>query len=124
MLHRVVGIGTCSGTDTDKFAKFRLTTVTAKVVKAPLIKECLANVECKVIDIVAKHNNIMLEGVAAVPVCRSGFRRAPTSLEIDKPPQADNQSEVLSRYVAVSNPTQPSGVLPSIQSKDCRVRYA
>jgi flavin reductase (DIM6/NTAB) family NADH-FMN oxidoreductase RutF len=61
----VVGIGTCSGTDTDKFAKFRLTTVTAKVVKAPLIKECLANVEYKVIDIVAKHNNIMLEGVAA-----------------------------------------------------------
>jgi flavin reductase (DIM6/NTAB) family NADH-FMN oxidoreductase RutF len=59
------GDRTCSGTDTDKFAKFRLTTVPAKVVKAPLIKECLANVECKVIDIVAKHNNIMLEGVAA-----------------------------------------------------------
>jgi flavin reductase (DIM6/NTAB) family NADH-FMN oxidoreductase RutF len=60
----VVGIGTCSGADTDKFARFRLTTERAKLVKAPLIKECLANVECKVIDIAAKHNNVMLEGVA------------------------------------------------------------
>jgi flavin reductase (DIM6/NTAB) family NADH-FMN oxidoreductase RutF len=65
LLDRVVGIGTCSGTDTDKFAKFKLTAVPAKVVKAPLIKECLANIECKVIDIVAKHNIVVLEGVAA-----------------------------------------------------------
>ncbi len=36
-----------------------------KVVKAPLIKECLANIECKVIDIVKKHNILVLEGVAA-----------------------------------------------------------
>ncbi len=65
LLDRVVGIGTCSGADTDKFAKFRLTAVPAKVVKAPLIKECLANIECKVIDIVARHNIVVLEGVAA-----------------------------------------------------------
>ncbi len=65
MLDRVVGIGTCSGADTDKFAKFKLTPMHGKVVKAPLIKECLANIECKVIDIVRKHNILVLEGVAA-----------------------------------------------------------
>lgn len=65
MLDKVVGIGTCSGKDTDKFAKFKLTPVQGKVVKSPLIKECLANIECKVIDIVKKHNIIVLEGVAA-----------------------------------------------------------
>ena len=65
LLDRVVGIGTCSGADTDKFAKFRLTAVPAKVVKAPLIKECLANIECKVIDIVARHNIVVLQAVAA-----------------------------------------------------------
>jgi flavin reductase (DIM6/NTAB) family NADH-FMN oxidoreductase RutF len=65
LIDRVVRIGTCSGADTDKFAKSRLTAVPAKLVKAPLIKECLANIECKVIDIVAKHNIIVLEGVAA-----------------------------------------------------------
>jgi flavin reductase (DIM6/NTAB) family NADH-FMN oxidoreductase RutF len=65
LLDRAVGIGTCSGADTDKFAKFRLTAVPAKVVKAPLIKECLANIECKVIDIVARHNIVVLQAVAA-----------------------------------------------------------
>jgi flavin reductase (DIM6/NTAB) family NADH-FMN oxidoreductase RutF len=65
LLDKVVGIGTCSGADTDKFARFRLTAVPGKVVKAPLIKECLANIECRVVDIVRKHNIVVLEGVAA-----------------------------------------------------------
>ena len=65
MIDKVVGVGTCSGADTDKFEKFMLTPVKGKHVKAPLIKECLANIECKVADIVEKHNIIVLEGVAA-----------------------------------------------------------
>ena len=65
MLDTVVGIGTCSGVDTDKFAKFKLTAVPGKHVKAPLIKECLANIECKVIDIIKKHNIVVLEGLVA-----------------------------------------------------------
>ena len=65
LMDTVVGIGTCSGADTDKFEKFRLTVVKGKIVKAPLIKECLANIECQVIDIVKKHNIIVMDGVAA-----------------------------------------------------------
>lgn len=65
LLDTVVGIGTCSGADTDKFAKFGLTALPAKQVGAPLIGECLANIECEVIDIVKKHNIVVLEGVAA-----------------------------------------------------------
>jgi flavin reductase (DIM6/NTAB) family NADH-FMN oxidoreductase RutF len=65
MLDKVVGIGTCSGKDTDKFAKFKLTPMQGKVVRSPLIKECLANIECKVIDIIEKHNIVVLEAVAA-----------------------------------------------------------
>jgi flavin reductase (DIM6/NTAB) family NADH-FMN oxidoreductase RutF len=65
MIDKIVGVGTCSGADTDKFEKFRLTPVKGKHVQAPLIKECLANIECKVIDIVKKHNIVVLEGVAA-----------------------------------------------------------
>jgi flavin reductase (DIM6/NTAB) family NADH-FMN oxidoreductase RutF len=65
MLDTVVGIGTCSGADTDKFAKFKLTPVHGRQVTAPLITECLANIECKVVDIVTKHNIVVLEGVAA-----------------------------------------------------------
>jgi flavin reductase (DIM6/NTAB) family NADH-FMN oxidoreductase RutF len=65
MLDQVVGIGTCSGADTDKFARFELTPVQGRIVKAPLIRECLANIECKVVEIVGRHNIVVLEAVAA-----------------------------------------------------------
>lgn len=65
LLDQVVGIGTCSGADTDKFARFGLTPAPGKVVQAPLNGECLANIECEVIDIVRRHNIVVLEGVAA-----------------------------------------------------------
>ncbi len=65
LLDKVVGVGTCSGTDTDKFAKFKLTPLKASKVQAPLIQECLANIECKVIDYNRKHSVVFLQGVAA-----------------------------------------------------------
>lgn len=65
MLDKVVGVGTCSGADTDKFEKFKLTPLQGRHVQAPLIRECLANIECRVVDIVRKHNIVILEGVAA-----------------------------------------------------------
>jgi len=65
LIDQVVGVGTCSGADTDKFENFKLTPLKGKYVKSPLIKECLANIECRVIDIIKKHNIVVLEGVAA-----------------------------------------------------------
>lgn len=65
LLDKVVGIGTCSGAETDKFEKFALTPVKGEHVKAPLIKECLANIECRVIDFNRKHSIVILKGVAA-----------------------------------------------------------
>jgi flavin reductase (DIM6/NTAB) family NADH-FMN oxidoreductase RutF len=65
MLDAVVGIGTCSGAETDKFAQFNLTPLSGKAVKAPLIQECLANIECRVVEIVGRHHIVVLEGVAA-----------------------------------------------------------
>ena len=65
MLDTVVGIGTCSGADADKFTKFKLTALPAKWVKAPLIQECVANIECRIVEIIHRHNIVVLEGVAA-----------------------------------------------------------
>ena len=65
MIDTAIGIGTCSGRDTDKFRKFGLTRVKAGHVRAPLIQECLANIECRVVEIVDRHNIVVLEGVAA-----------------------------------------------------------
>ena len=65
LIDQVIGVGTCSGTDIEKFQKFGLTPVRREHFRAPLIKECLANIECRIIDIVEKHNIVVLEGVAA-----------------------------------------------------------
>lgn len=50
MIKKITGIGNCSGADTDKFEKFSLTAQAASEVKAPLIKECYANFECRLYD--------------------------------------------------------------------------
>ena len=46
----VVGIGNISGRSVDKFAKFGLTAVPATEVSAPLIGECYASYECRLVD--------------------------------------------------------------------------
>jgi flavin reductase (DIM6/NTAB) family NADH-FMN oxidoreductase RutF len=62
---KVVDIGNCSGEEIDKFETFRLTQVPGKKVKAPLIGECLANIECKVKDtqLVNKYSLFVLEAI-------------------------------------------------------------
>jgi flavin reductase (DIM6/NTAB) family NADH-FMN oxidoreductase RutF len=50
MIDTVVGIGNCSGADTDKFEKFGLTARKAAKVTAPLIAECYASFECRLFD--------------------------------------------------------------------------
>jgi len=65
MLDTVVGIGLCSGKDTDKFGKFGLARRKADKVKAPLLAACLANIECRVVDIIEPYGIVILEGVAA-----------------------------------------------------------
>jgi len=47
---KTVRVGNASGRRIDKFERFGLTPVAASRVKAPLIAECYANLECKVID--------------------------------------------------------------------------
>jgi len=64
---KVVKVGNSTGRDTDKFKAFKLTPVAAGQVQAPLIKECFANIECKVVDraMVNRYNMFILEGVQA-----------------------------------------------------------
>jgi flavin reductase (DIM6/NTAB) family NADH-FMN oxidoreductase RutF len=47
---QVVGCGNSSGRRTDKFKRFGLTPVPASLVEAPLIEECFASLECRVVD--------------------------------------------------------------------------
>jgi flavin reductase (DIM6/NTAB) family NADH-FMN oxidoreductase RutF len=63
----VVGIGNSTGAEVDKFAKFELTAVRGAKVDAPLIGECYANFECRVIDasLVRKYHFFVLQVVKA-----------------------------------------------------------
>ncbi|MBT9385371.1 flavin reductase family protein [Pseudooceanicola sp. CBS1P-1] len=65
LLDQVVGVGTCSGTEVDKFARFGLTARPARHVAAPLIAEALANIECRVEEIVPRLDLVLLQGLAA-----------------------------------------------------------
>jgi flavin reductase (DIM6/NTAB) family NADH-FMN oxidoreductase RutF len=64
---QVVGCGNTSGRSVDKFKAFQLTPMAASRVRAPLIRECYANLECKVIDarMVTRYNIFILEVLQA-----------------------------------------------------------
>jgi flavin reductase (DIM6/NTAB) family NADH-FMN oxidoreductase RutF len=67
LARKVVAIGNCHGDAVDKFSRFALTPVAAAKVRPPLVKECLANLECRVIDksLVKKYGIFLLEVVKA-----------------------------------------------------------
>jgi len=67
LLKKVVACGNVSGASADKFAEFGLTPAAGALVKAPLVAECYANLECRVVDrtLVTKYNFFVLEVVKA-----------------------------------------------------------
>jgi flavin reductase (DIM6/NTAB) family NADH-FMN oxidoreductase RutF len=67
LAEKVVACGNTSGRNFDKFKTFGLTQVPASRVAAPLIVECFANLECRVMDarMVAKYNFFILEVLKA-----------------------------------------------------------
>ena len=68
MAAKVVEIGNCDGPKVDKFKTFKLTAKAGEKVKAPLIGECLANLECRVVDsrLANKYNLFILEVAIAL----------------------------------------------------------
>jgi len=64
---KVVGCGNVSGRAVDKFAAFRLTPISAARVAPPLVAECYANLECRVVDarMAAKYCFFVLQVVKA-----------------------------------------------------------
>lgn len=67
LAQKVVDCGNSSGSSVDKFTAFGLTPAPASLVGAPLIAECHANLECKVVDtrFVNRYNFFVLEVVKA-----------------------------------------------------------
>jgi flavin reductase (DIM6/NTAB) family NADH-FMN oxidoreductase RutF len=62
---QVVGCGNTTGAEVDKFEQFHLTAIPAEKVGAPLIGECYANLECRLVDtdMVPRYSLFVLEVV-------------------------------------------------------------
>lgn len=61
LAEKVVGVGNTTGSKVDKFKKFNFSKIPASHVNVPLIGECYANLECKVIDMkMAKKYNLFI----------------------------------------------------------------
>ena len=67
IVRKVIQVGNCHGSKTDKSAAFGLTAAPARQVRAPLISECFANLECKVTDrtLVSAYDLFILQVVKA-----------------------------------------------------------
>ena len=67
LARQVVACGNCTGRRRDKFATVGLTPEPARSVLPPLIRECYANLECRVVDtrMVGRYNLFVLEVVRA-----------------------------------------------------------
>ncbi len=63
MVEQVVQIGMAHGAECDKFERFTLPKEKAKKVRAPLISDCLAALECKLEDYVDNHVLLVFKGV-------------------------------------------------------------
>ncbi len=71
----VIGAGSVSGKRIDKLKKFGLTPIKARKVKAPLIKECIGHLECRMIEPeLAVRYNLFLADVVAVSVTKGTFK--------------------------------------------------
>ena len=74
LLEKVYFCGRRSGREVDKFKATGLTRLKARFIKAPLIKECIANIECKVMNIYPAGDHELFVGkVLRVVVDRGVF---------------------------------------------------
>ena len=67
MVETVIAIGNSHGPEPDKFEEFGLTPVAASKVEAPLIAECYASFECRLIDtsLIKRYSLFIFEVVKA-----------------------------------------------------------
>jgi flavin reductase (DIM6/NTAB) family NADH-FMN oxidoreductase RutF len=88
LVDAVYGCGTTTGAkESDKFARFQLSRQPSSRIKAPLVAECVAGLECRVVQVVDLGASAMLlaqvlEAAASVEHFRDGHWRFDNGLEL------------------------------------------
>jgi len=84
MIKEVLCCGTQSGREIDKFSVCKLTPVKAQKVKAPLIKECLGNIECKLHSIHEAGDHTIFIGEVVAASVREGIFDSYLKVDLDQ----------------------------------------
>ena len=71
IIKQTLSCGRTSGKNTDKFAKTGLTSLPARKVRSPIVKECVAHIECKL------HSQLKTEKPVCLPETRLHAPEAP-----------------------------------------------
>lgn len=62
---QTIAVGQSSGRETDKFSRFNLSTFSSQKIAAPMLEECVAWMECKVIPDASQRYDIFIAEVVA-----------------------------------------------------------
>ena len=72
IVEKVLYCGRNSGRYVNKFEETGLTPISANIIKTNLIKECVANFECKVMDVQKYGDHSLFVGRVVAAVCEEG----------------------------------------------------
>jgi flavin reductase (DIM6/NTAB) family NADH-FMN oxidoreductase RutF len=72
ILDKAIKCGMVSGRRHDKFSEFGLTARSAKIVKSPIIEECVAHLECKLVDQITTGDHTIFVGEVVAAYANEG----------------------------------------------------
>nr|HDO80375.1 flavin reductase family protein [Candidatus Bathyarchaeota archaeon] len=75
LVREVLLCGTISGRNFDKFSEAGLTPAPARRVRAPIIEECIAHLECKVVDVVRTGDHALFVGEVLEAYAEENFSK-------------------------------------------------
>ncbi len=85
IVDKVLFCGRHSGKKVNKFEETGLTPIPAKKIQAKLIKECVANFECEVIDIQKYGDHSFFVGQVVAAICDEGkYKKSEKRLKIEE----------------------------------------
>lgn len=85
LVEKVLFCGRRTGREHDKFRELNLTPTQAKIVKAPIIKECLGHIECKVKEIIKRGDHNLVFGKIVAAYVTKGYFKEYYNLEKFQP---------------------------------------
>jgi flavin reductase (DIM6/NTAB) family NADH-FMN oxidoreductase RutF len=84
LVKKVQDCGSVHGNEADKFDTFGLTPLKANKVKTPLIKECYAHLECKVIQAPPTGDHVLFIGEVVSASINEGLLTPGGTVDVDK----------------------------------------